>query len=110
MKYQRLTPSGCKHIAIWKSEFVAKTQFLLADFSVSINAFSKKIINVDIFNQAKLFKLDHPSTFIGVMCVSCHKKIDPIGSTVLTVFLDTNKQIVKKPNIYLDRNRREQKV
>ncbi len=29
MKYQRLTPSGCKDIAIWKSEFVAKTQFLL---------------------------------------------------------------------------------
>jgi len=29
LKYQRLTPSGCKDIAIWKSEFVAKTQFLL---------------------------------------------------------------------------------
>ena len=29
MKYQRLTPLGCKDIAIWKSEFVAKTQFLL---------------------------------------------------------------------------------
>ena len=28
MKYQRLTPSGYKDIAIWKSEFVAKTQFL----------------------------------------------------------------------------------
>ena len=27
LKYQRLTPSGCKDIAIWKSEVVAKTQF-----------------------------------------------------------------------------------
>ena len=27
-KYQRLTQSGCKDKAIWKSEFVAKTQFL----------------------------------------------------------------------------------
>ena len=28
LKYLRLTPPGCKDIAIWKSEFVAKTQFL----------------------------------------------------------------------------------
>jgi len=28
LKYQRLTPSRCKDIAIWKSEFVVKTQFL----------------------------------------------------------------------------------
>ena len=27
-KYQRLTPSGCKVIVIWKSEFVVKTQFI----------------------------------------------------------------------------------
>ena len=32
MKYQRLTPSGYKDIAIWKSEFVAKTQFLWHSF------------------------------------------------------------------------------
>ena len=32
MKCQRLTPSGCKDIAIWKSEFVAKTQFLYQSF------------------------------------------------------------------------------
>ena len=30
LKYHRLTPLGCKYIAIWKSEFVAKTQFLCA--------------------------------------------------------------------------------
>ena len=28
LKYKRLTPSGCKDIAIWKSEFVAKTLLL----------------------------------------------------------------------------------
>ena len=28
LKYQRLTQSGCEDIAIWKSEFVAKTRFL----------------------------------------------------------------------------------
>ena len=28
LKYQRLSPSGCKDKSIVKSEFVAKTQFL----------------------------------------------------------------------------------
>ena len=28
LKYQRFTPSGCKDVALLKSEFVAKTQFL----------------------------------------------------------------------------------
>ena len=28
LKYQRLTPSGCKDMTIGKSEFVTKTKFL----------------------------------------------------------------------------------
>jgi len=35
------TPSGCKDIAIWKSEFVAKTQFL----SLKIYIFEKSLKN-----------------------------------------------------------------
>ena len=31
LKYQGLTSSGCKDIAIWKSEFVAKTIYIDLD-------------------------------------------------------------------------------
>ena len=31
MKYQRLTPSGCKDKGVKKYEFVAKTQFLCGE-------------------------------------------------------------------------------
>ena len=41
MKYQRLKPSDCKDIAIWKSKFVAKTQFLLLILNI-INCLLKK--------------------------------------------------------------------
>ena len=48
LKYQRLTPSGCKDIAIWKSEFVAKTQFLCFRYFTS-EIFIKKSIYIYIY-------------------------------------------------------------
>ena len=43
LKYQRLTPLGCKDKAILKSEFVAKTQFLCKH---SIGSDNLKLISV----------------------------------------------------------------
>ena len=48
LKYQRFTPSGCKDIAIVKSESVAKTQFLCLHrifFSLLFILFNLKCIH-----------------------------------------------------------------
>ena len=37
LKYQRLTPSGCKDIGISKFGFVTKTQFLLHRLNLILN-------------------------------------------------------------------------
>ena len=42
LKYQRFTSSGCRTVGIRKFEFLAKPQFLLAEFSLRTGAFKKK--------------------------------------------------------------------
>ena len=51
LKYQKLTPLGCKDIGIIKFEFVAKTQFLLKVYDIRLKDIRFREIEVKGRNQ-----------------------------------------------------------